>query len=126
MDRSGCGQHVVEGRGYEVDGDAPEGLANRSPPLLAGPADAVTPHNFRLELFPEPGDDSGDEEGDDSGEEAGEESVLDRELVKANAEAVTERAGGRKKGVFSAAKAAPATPGSVKGKAGRGQRAGLA
>ena len=43
-----------------------------------------------------------------------------------NAEAVTERAGGRKKGVFSAAKAAPATPGSVKGKAGRGQRAGLA
>ena len=91
-----------------------------------GPADAVTPHNFRLELFPEPGDDSGDEEGEDSGEEAGEESVLDRELVKANAEAVTERAGGRKKGVFSAAKAAPATPGSVKGKAGRGQRAGLA
>ena len=88
--------------------------------------DTVTPHNFRLELFPEPGDDSGDEEGDDSGEEAGEESVLDRELVKANAEAVTERAGGRKKGVFSAAKAAPATPGSVKGKAGRGQRAGLA
>ena len=96
------------------------GIRRRGP----GPADAVTPHNFRLELFPEPGDDSGDEEGDDSGEEAGEESVLDRELVKANAEAVTERAGGRKKGVFSAAKAAPATPGSVKGKAGRGQRGG--
>ena len=97
-----------------------------APAVAGSAADAVTPHNFRLELFPEPGDDSGDEEGDDSGEEAGEESVLDRELVKANAEAVTERAGGRKKGVFSAAKAAPATPGSVKGKAGRGQRAGLA
>ena len=95
-------------------------------PSARSPGAAVTKHNFRLELFPEPGDDSGDEEGDDSGEEAGEESVLDRELVKANAEAVKERAGGRKKGVFSAAKATPATPGSVKGKAGRGQRAGLA
>ena len=95
-------------------------------PSARSPGAAVTKHNFRLELFPEPGDDSGDEEGDDSGEEAGEESVLDRELVKANAEAVKERACGRKKGVFSAAKATPATPGSVKGKAGRGQRAGLA
>ena len=98
------------------------------PPQFAARAKAVKTKASAnvFELFPEPGDDSGDEEGDDSGEEAGEESVLDRELVKANAEAVTERAGGRKKGVFSAAKAAPATPGSVKGKAGRGQRAGLA
>ena len=48
--------------------------------------------------LPGAGDDSGDEEGDDSGEEAGEESVLDRELVKANAEAVTERAVGARRG----------------------------
>ena len=60
------------------------------------------------------------------GEEAGEESVPDRELVKASAEAVTEHAEGRKKGFFSAAETAPATPGSVKGKSGRGKRAGLA
>ena len=90
------------------------------------PGSDVAEHNFRLELVPDPGDDSGDEEGDDSGEEAGEESVPDRELVKASAEAVTEHAEGRKKGFFSAAETAPATPGSVKGKSGRGKRAGLA
>ena len=82
----------------------------------------TTPHNFRLALFPDMNDESGDEAESGDEDSPGEESVMDREQLKSTAEAMTERATlGRKKGVFAKG-AAPPTPGSVKGKAGRGTR----
>jgi len=88
---------------------------------FAGLGDTITPHNFRLELFPEHADESGDEEGSGD-EEAGEESVPDRDFVKSRAETGADLGGGGKKAAaFS--RGAPATFGSLKVKKERGSRA---
>ena len=117
-------ERVTQKDGEQKLGKSGKKLGASSKSLDDSLGDTVTPHNFRLALFPDENDES-DAEGEDD-EEAGEETVMDRDTLKSNAEAMTERAtSGRRRGVFTKGNA-PVTPGSVKGKAGRGQRAGLA
>ena len=110
------------------------GEASLSQTIRENGSPDVSANNFRLELSMDgDGSDDEDEEGED--EDAAEEAVPDRDFVKNNAELMSERAGGKKKGRFGSnapstptrgAREAPPTPSTVRGKAGRGTRPGLA